>query len=625
MSRWDDPISVVEDLDPEPEQPPGRFQLRDLLLGLLLLVGVLGFAGWQWWSQEARQSSYSRAEQALSRHELDDARALFAGASGYRDADSRVRDVEQRITLRDSLYMSATTHIANKEWPAALADLRALRGVQPGYRASSHLERIVVVEVGFDAAEGSVALREPPGGPAGLYYRRDREWLYLPGSDTLSRILGSGAEGLLVYDVPAGGEAAGARRVMLGNFLGHAAVSNPLPFDPTVYSDFKWNAKGVWAFRYGRYSTPGRPPIVDAMHGVEAAYMAYGSDTIYPIAFDNSDGTMGEVLVDVDATGDHYLMASWTGAARLSSEVLSDTVVSVSVGSAGGGNRMVYATRGIGLESARLSRDGRFVLVTTYTPSASGDVYRLLLIDTRLGGEPQQIDGVRARDFTGSGIPLHWMTSTFVESGAYAGKVLAAVFNYDHTHLRLYDPEQPEEPLLDEEVPTSTGLLWSIARADDSGLVVSGALPWYSPPYGRTDTQTVPVVEISPRGHVTQTGVLVDKYAYPHGVDLAPDHLAVASVMSAEDTHIWMVYSAPAANLGQPSVSPEVLYTQYVPGSAGLTEPGPVSVGGGLLTYLEGDTLHVRTYDGAIGSVLDEGIRAFFPRRYLHDRNPVLR
>jgi hypothetical protein len=217
------------------------------------------------------------------------------------------------------------------------------------------------------------------------------------------------------------------------------------------------------------------------------------------------------------------------------------------------------------------------------------------------------------------------MTATFIESGAYAGKVLAAVFNYDHTHLRLYDPEQPEEPLLDVEVPTSNGLSWSIARSDDSGLVVSGVLPWYSPPYGREDTQTVPVVEISPRGHVTQTGVLVDKYVYPHGVDLAPDHLAVAGVMSAEDTHIWMVYSTPAAGLGQPSVRPEVLYTQYVPGSSGLTEPGPVNVGGGLLTYVEDDTLRVRTYDGAIDSVLDEGIRAFFPRRYLHDRVPVLR
>ena len=81
-----EPVSVVEDLDPEPEQSPSRFQLRELVLGLLLLVGVLGFAGWQWWSQESRQSSYARAVTALSRNDLDQARALFAGASGYRDA-----------------------------------------------------------------------------------------------------------------------------------------------------------------------------------------------------------------------------------------------------------------------------------------------------------------------------------------------------------------------------------------------------------------------------------------------------------------------------------------------------------------------------------------------------------
>jgi hypothetical protein len=631
MSGWDDPISVVEDLDPEPDRPPGRFQLRDLVLGVLLLVGVLGFAGWQWWSQESNQSNYTRAVEALTRNDLDQARALFSGASGYRDADSRVADLDQRIGLRDSLYLSATNEIAAGNWGLALANLRTLQTVQPDYLRSGELQRTAVSNLALQTLEGSVALREPHDGAAGLYYRRDSTWVYLPGSDLKSRISGIGAEGIVVYDMPRGGLNDGTRKIMLADFTSGRLRLDILPFSAADYREFRWNTNGVWAFRYGRYSTPGRAPVVNALHGVEAEYMPYGSEITYPISFENTGGAMGEVLADVDYTSDRYLLASWTGAQQWSSGVLSNTIISVSLGQAGGGNHMVYATRGVGIVSARLSRDGRYALVTTFTPSLNGGaVYRLLLLDLQLpsretGAEPIQLDGVRASPYSGEGPPAGWIASTFIESGTYAGKLLAAVFNNDHTHLRIYDPELPEEPILDVEVPTSTGLLWAVSRSDDRGLVVSGSLGSYSPPYNRGDMQTMPVIEIDSRGHFTQTGVVVEKNSAPYALDLAPDHLAIVSTMDDEDKYHWIVYSISADNLGRSPVRAGVLYTQYMPGSVGFTDPPPVQIGDGLLTYIQGDDLRARTYDGAIDVLLEKGTRALYPNRDLHQHTPALR
>jgi hypothetical protein len=625
MSGWDGPVSVVEDLDPEPEQPPGRFLLRDLVLGLLLLVGVLAFAGWQWWSQESRQSNYTNAVAALTNNDLDQARALFAGASGYRDADTRLADLDQRIAQRDSLYTTATAHISARDWPAALADLRSLRAIQPAYRDTSALERTTVTQVASGELDGSVALRDGPGVTPGLYYRRDSGWIYLPESDLESRIRGSGVGAFLVYDAPAPGSD-GARRLMLANFNSSAPPSGPLPFDPAVYQDFRWNEHGLWAFRSGRYSTPGRAPVLNAMHGIEAAYMHYDTGIISTVSFQNTGGADGAVLADVDPTSDRYLVASWSGAQPWSSGILSNTVISLSVGSAlDGSTNLLYSTTGAGIVSARLSHDGRYVLATSFTPYDAGDVYRLVLLSTGAGASPQQLDGVRARQFNTSGAPSRWISSTFIESGAYAGKILAAVFNYDHTHLRLYDPDLPEEPLLDVEVPGPEGLLWAVARSDESGLLVSGALASYSPSYGRSETQTVPLVEISPTGQVTQTGMVVDRYGYPYSVDRAPDHLALISALQEEDKYVWTVYTLPAASLGQSIAHPTVLYTQYLPGAIGITGPAPVIADGGLLTYLVNNALHARTYDGAVDVVLEEGIRALYPNRLLRDRYPVLR
>jgi uncharacterized protein HemX len=57
MQNDDPPVSEVEDLDPDPAPRKGRLDVRELLLGCLLVVMTLGWAGWQWWQQDSKESN----------------------------------------------------------------------------------------------------------------------------------------------------------------------------------------------------------------------------------------------------------------------------------------------------------------------------------------------------------------------------------------------------------------------------------------------------------------------------------------------------------------------------------------------------------------------------------------
>ncbi|HYO50872.1 MAG TPA: hypothetical protein VEW94_13555, partial [Chloroflexia bacterium] len=123
QAEQQDPISVVEDLDPE---PPGKYKLayaREFALGVVLLAAVLGFACWQWWQQEYRTSSYRYAQEAEASHDLDRALSLYSAASDYRDANAQATAIATLIAQRNEHYQAANEHAVKGEWPAALEAL----------------------------------------------------------------------------------------------------------------------------------------------------------------------------------------------------------------------------------------------------------------------------------------------------------------------------------------------------------------------------------------------------------------------------------------------------------------------------------------------------------------------
>jgi hypothetical protein len=441
---------------------------------------------------------------------------------------------------------------------------------------------------------------------------------------------------MLVYDIATEGDDGRKRKLVLADFTRTELSLNPLPFDLELYQIFTWNENGVWVFHYGRNSTTDTP-VLRAMNGVEVFYMPYSSYVTQTVSLaGNAGGADGEVLVEVDPTSDRYLMASWTGAGQRSGQsiwsraVLSSTVTSLYVGTPGGERRLIYSVTGAGIVGAQLSFDGRYALVTTYTPTWGGvvymgEVYRLLLIDLQTWAEPVLLDGVRAHDTGNIDMSWPWITSTFIESGAYAGKVLAAMFDNGHTYLRLYDPNLPGELVLDFEVPITDDLYWVIARSDDRGLLLSGLPASYDPTSRADETHTLAVVEISASGPVTQTGVVVDSQSYPWSVDLASGRLALVCVAYGPAKQTYTVYSVPTSSLGQSFVHPTVVFTQTITNTATWGDVPPINAYNGLLTYLEGDKLHVRTYDGKVDVVLEGRVSVLYPHRHLRERYPYLR
>src|SRR5438105_4086947 len=133
MSDPHEPISIIEDLDPDPPPTPGSAQRLELFLGALLLIAVLAFVGYQWWHQQYQSTSYAQGQQAAARDDWDVAQSYFSQAGDYRDAPTQANHAQQQIDQRNRLYTSAQAHASHSEWLAALTDIRAAEKIEPNY------------------------------------------------------------------------------------------------------------------------------------------------------------------------------------------------------------------------------------------------------------------------------------------------------------------------------------------------------------------------------------------------------------------------------------------------------------------------------------------------------------
>src|SRR5688500_12539669 len=113
---FDEPISIVEELDPEPEPSGGWMHLRELILGFLLLVGVLGWSGWEWWQQDQNQASYLIAQQAADEQDWDRALQYFERVKGFKDADVRASEMNKLVTERNRQYEIASSSAEKGDW-----------------------------------------------------------------------------------------------------------------------------------------------------------------------------------------------------------------------------------------------------------------------------------------------------------------------------------------------------------------------------------------------------------------------------------------------------------------------------------------------------------------------------
>src|SRR5438270_1672533 len=96
-------MSVVDDLDPEPPQA-AQLRMREVIVGVLLLVGVLAWAGYTSWRNATDSDNYASAMAALEHRQWDQALAYFSSAKGYKDSDARTANASRQIRQRDEQY-----------------------------------------------------------------------------------------------------------------------------------------------------------------------------------------------------------------------------------------------------------------------------------------------------------------------------------------------------------------------------------------------------------------------------------------------------------------------------------------------------------------------------------------
>lgn len=163
-------ISTVAELNPEPE-PRFRRHIWEALLGILLLAGILLWAGWQWWDRETKAAEHSTLMQKAVagtiavRPEAEPPGLYYWDEDGWvwlKDSDARSRLTNNNTYRRRVIYDAAgpdwstdvsLTPETNQENDGEVHGSPSLQGrrlVAAGFDESNRLR---FDELAFDPAE----------------------------------------------------------------------------------------------------------------------------------------------------------------------------------------------------------------------------------------------------------------------------------------------------------------------------------------------------------------------------------------------------------------------------------------------------------------------------------------
>lgn len=638
----------MEDLDPEPAARTRSVRAREVVVGVLLLLGVLGWAGWRWWYDESVRHTYELGRQAVIEQRWEDARAYFGAAGDYKDAPTRAAEADKQIEVRDRQYELAHSHAEAREWAAAFKAAREADAIQPGYKDLERLVTQAESHVYSEALSGTVAmrLRDDPG----LFYRDAESWVRLEHSDQWSDIRGRSPAGTILYDAPGPGWApqpsptpAGSdffgptpgfpelerRQLMSASFREDSGPAfHQLGLDPARYNYFVPGEAGVWGIRIPAREDMSIPvmPVQGWPEGFELGYEEYGSGITSTVSI-----TRNMVVTDLGASGKHVLIA------QLDREAEDRGRVRLFVaGPDGSQPRLVYTTTS-GIKNARFSPDERYAVVITvdHIEERRGRM-AAVLVDLQSGAPPRTLVENDAMVYFGD----TWMhvdeamgvSATFLHKGYFKNKLLVATALWDWTtkgyatDIVLIDPEQPNWTKSIARLPVEgqSGRGVPIFEHGDGNRLVIHSSYYDSPYLPRTPvTSSLSIVQFEPR-QVPYTFIPVQPLSYEH-VYLAPPQNSgyrpnfsnfvvrgndlIYSADTAYNTNFTSTfYSMPLLELGkkEPERTEVFSFTR-----TGNTGPLPsVVLGPGMFAYVdENNALHARTYDGSVDVVLERGVR----------------
>jgi hypothetical protein len=436
----DNSTSWVEDLDHEPKRGEGLGQKRELILGLILLLAVIVWASWQWWSQSRDESEYTLGQQALAAGNLDQAEAHFAAVPDYKDAGSLAHDLALKIARRDEQYRQGVAMSGTGDWITAYNSLQQVVSIQPAYKdAQSRLDQ-AQRNIYTEAFSGTVVSRMDAR-PPGLYYRQGDKWVWLRGSDGASQVRGTGPPGHLVYDMPgprplhpfADRDVPESRHLMLATINPDGLAFQPLSLDPAGYDFFIWGDNGLWGLKsqiedQSRTNYIMRPDF----GGYDLAYEAYAGTELSEMA----PKGRGWSIMDLAPDGEHILLAD------IGDYSFNNPVTQLYLADADGTNlRFLYTNVG-GFFRALFSPDSKHVLVETYSHlgyTSTAEIQEVLLLDTT--GQRQQLILGRTEvliDTSNYGRP--YFSSSFIQAGKFEGDVLLVEWSESGTSISVVDP-----------------------------------------------------------------------------------------------------------------------------------------------------------------------------------------
>lgn len=623
-------LSSVEELDRGPEPKSGLTYAREFAVGGLLLLAVLGWAGWETWRQQAIEANYRAAQAASERRDWDQAHESFLAAGEYRDARARATETAELIEQRDKYYEEALWWNEKKKWAAALKAVQALRGIQPDYRDVSVIGAQAEAEVYRGAVKGVVALRNM-GNPPGLYYHTGEHWVWLEGSDRYSRVRGYGRGNRVIYDVPGegwkppanptptprtysyyprGSPELAKRKVVVAN-VGEAPFKYvTMAFDPARYNYYVLTEWGAWAV------VQSAPRSGDMQISVRANVAFAGSALTYQ---DYSNPT----LFKLDPSGENWFVMDLSPVSDevLQVEVLNwrraDQIVNLYLTNASGSyKRLVLSQPGGMLGRCQFGPDGRSVLVSRYSDTDNPRLMKqeIVLLDLRweaARGRVSIIQQVEPENILNRVPP---MGATFLGDAYPAGSFLLVQQTGGRATFSIREMDGTVESAASLTVTAaSTGALNSpyiisqmkgdrrvlITRPVRGGRdVIAGAGTILLDPGKPPITATL---QHEDGGWISGAVIRGDALVYSvNRLDNA------GGAPFGTETYKSSVYSAPLSGLGNPDIKPTMVYSTTI----GDFEPfaSEMIMGENLLSYTENGQLHARTYDGATDVTLEGGI-----------------
>jgi hypothetical protein len=604
--------AVMEDLDPAPA-PPARQQVRlEWLLGVLLAIGVLGFAGWDWWRQEQQQTAYAAGVRAQEARQWAAAQAAFREAGDFGDAPERARAAADTIAERDRQYAAAQYAALDNDPLRALAALQAVDRLQPGYGDTPRLLEQAMPQVYRAALDGAVALR-PQARPPGLYvYQPPRleqpgGWRWLPNSDAASQVRAADETGLVIYD-GTGGLAGQERALWQATLDGGPPLARRLAFDPTFFQEFRIGPGGIWAMA----EASERPFAAEQVQGyspLRLMHQAPGSDRATTLSWTPRRW----VVMDLDRGGPGYLLADMAAAfgddPRTPLHYVPDTNSNVLY--------PLYTAPGLVLH-ARFSPDSRYVLLLTSREGRNAEeIYELVLIDRQAGNSPRVLQTRSINRLIPPNRDLSRpLDATFLTRGPRAGQIAVLTQDGKTSMLSIVDPRDP---------PAAPRVLWTQPAAPDLkiGLMESShdaglSLLWMDRAY---PDETFQCIYIDAADHALPL-TAPDEQVYMAWAQ-AEHLIALTAPVNPErgpgSVFRLNVRSLPASALrqaanrfdraGRPipaglSTAP-VLYKIHPPSGTPIL---PVILAPALTAGVEEGDLYAQTYDGAVKLLLEPDV-----------------